>query len=326
MKNDILYKIKSVVIGHAVGDALGLPAEFASRKELCDAPVTDMEGYGTYPYPPGTWSDDTSMALAALDSLANGKIDFDEIMGNFRKWLEGDAYTPSGECFDIGRTTVMSILNYFAHKKTADTCGMTDEFSNGNGSLMRIYPFVLFWKYGKSGCKLTKLVHKASALTHAHERSKIACGIYAWVLSVLLLRPSKIYVSHALYRARRTYQDYAEFHSFERIFDISGFYNLDESEIRSSGYVVDTLEAAIWCLINTNSYRECVLKAVNLGEDTDTVAAVAGSLAGALYGYDAIPEEWKNALLRREYIEDMCQMACECWKNRKYIKENYEKN
>ena len=111
--NTIKNKMISVMIGHAVGDALGVPAEFASREEMDANPVTDMEGFGTYPYPAGTWSDDTSMSLAALDSLADDKVDWDEIMNNFGKWLEDGEYTPSGEAFDVGRTCLNAIISYF---------------------------------------------------------------------------------------------------------------------------------------------------------------------------------------------------------------------
>ena len=103
-----------------------------------------------------------------------------------------------------------------------------------------------------------------------------------------------------------------EFDHFKRIF-ADDFEALPEEKIKSTGYVVDTLEAALWCLLTTESYRECVLKAVNLGGDTDTVAAVAGGLAGALYGIEGIPEEWLNTLIKREYIEEICERAAVCW-------------
>ena len=126
----MLEKIKSVIIGHAVGDALGVPVEFASREELDKAPVTDMEGFGTYPYPAGTWSDDTSMSLAALDSLASGEINWDDIMNNFGKWLYKDEYTPSGEMFDVGGTCLNAIDNYFTKGTKATESGEVGERSN----------------------------------------------------------------------------------------------------------------------------------------------------------------------------------------------------
>ena len=317
------YKIKSVILGHAVGDALGVPVEFASRKELEEAPVEAMEGFGTYPYPAGTWSDDTSMSLCALDSLSKGEIDWDEIMQNFVAWLEHDEYTPTGEMFDAGTTCVTAIENYISGKTTATESGEKGERSNGNGSLMRINPFVLF-EYFK-GTFNVETIHTASALTHAHERSKMACGIYAFVLWELLKAPSKGAIRKGLCKASRFYRDCDEVRSYYKMLfrriglteihyeDPDTFQKATIDEIKSSGYVVDTIEAAIWCLMNTHSYKECVLTAVNLGDDTDTVAAVAGGLAGALYGYDSIPKEWLDTLARRDYIEEMCEHACDIW-------------
>jgi ADP-ribosylglycohydrolase len=309
-----LHSMKSVMIGHAVGDALGVPVEFCGRDELDESPVTDMRGFGSYPVPAGAWSDDTSMTLAALDSLATGKVDYDEIMENFVRWCSEDAYTPTGEMFDIGRTCLTAIRNYLATDgKPALECGLNDEHSNGNGSLMRIHPFVLY-AFAKNlpFVEWLKLVRNGSAITHAHDRSELGCLIYAFVLYHLLADPSMGAIENALARAECHLRDCAEMPYYSRIFK-SNFASLTRDEIKSTGYVVDTLEAALWCLMTTTDYKSCVLKAVNLGEDTDTVAAVAGGLAGALYGYDSIPKEWRDTLIKRDYIEELCQTACNNW-------------
>ena len=313
-EDPIYVKIKSVMLGHAVGDALGVPVEFCTREELQTNPITGMRGFGTYPYPEGCWSDDTSMSLAALDSLTTGKLDFDDIMARFGEWYYNDAYTPTGEMFDVGNTCSFAIENYFADKKSIDKCGLSGERSNGNGSLMRIHPFVLY-AYAKnlSDKEWMDIIEQASAITHRHERSRIGCLIYAFILLYLLTYPTKGIIKNALSRVEHYLHDRLEFSHYKRIFE-PGFAELPLEEIKSSGYVVDTLEAALWCLLNTNSYRECVLKAVNLGDDTDTVAAVAGGLAGALYGCDAIPTEWLNTLQRRDYIEEMCKKAGAAWR------------
>ena len=174
---------------------------------------------------------------------------------------------------------------------------------------MRIYPFVFMSFFDVSRrSKLDETVSEASALTHAHERSRLCCKIYARVLEALLRAPSKESVERALSEASERYADSAELGAFSRVLG-GGLASLDVREIKSGGYTVDTLEAALWCLLTTDGYAECVLRAVNLGEDTDTVAAVAGSLAGALYGYGAIPERWIKTLLRRELIEEICDRA-----------------
>ncbi len=312
----MLEKIKAVMIGHAVGDALGVPVEFADREELTDAPVTQMEGYGTYPYPAGTWSDDTSMSLAALDSLGKGKIDWEEIMENFYQWYTEGKYTATGETFDIGQSCMEALLKYSVMEGKATECGGASENSNGNGSLMRIHPFTLFIEYCKCSGDWQDIIYNASALTHAHPRCKIACGIYTVIMHRLLENPTKESLLQGLSDAEGKYRNHPEFHHYKRIFQ-PNFKDLPNQEIESTGYVVHTLEAALWCLMTTDNYKDCVLKAVNLGEDTDTVAAIAGGMAGALYGYDAIPKEWRDTLLKRDYIEDMCNSAYSTWKQPK---------
>lgn len=270
---DIAKKIKSVVLGHAVGDALGVPVEFCEREALDENPVTDMVGYGTYPYPAGSWSDDTSMSITALDSLADGKLNFDDIMIRFGEWYYNDKYTPTGEMFDVGNTCSFAIDNYFAYHKPIGVCGLAGERDNGNGSLMRIHPFALMaWCRSELRGDWETIIEKASALTHAHERSKLGCKIYTLILFHLLDHPSRASVKLALNMARCRYIANPEYCHYKRLLT-TGFERLPRDEIKSTGYVVDTLEAAVWCLLTTNSYRECVLKAVNLGDDTDTVAA-----------------------------------------------------
>ena len=175
---------------------------------------------------------------------------------------------------------------------------------------MRIHPIALLAWCTNSHWETT--VEKASSLTHAHERSKLACKIYTLILFSLLDNPCKDSVKIALSEAMERYKTSTEYKCYSRLFSYD-FEKLPKEKIKSSGYVVDTLEAAIWCVLTTNTYRECVLKAVNLGDDTDTVAAVAGGLAGALYGYDGIPKEWIGSLKRKNYIEKICEQSAKNW-------------
>lgn len=311
---DILERIEACIIGHAVGDALGVPVEFSYRAQLDKNPVTDMIGFGTYNMPKGSWSDDTSMTLAALDSLKNGKLDYDEIMCNFCDWYYRDKYNPTGKLFDIGGTCRTAIENYHDFSLSTDKCGINSIDSNGNGSLMRIIPFILYIKYCLRGEIKDNLdiVYKGSALTHAHERSRVACGIYAFILSELLDNSQKDSIDKGLQFAKQFYSYSSEYETFSRLFE-EDFINVGRDEIKSSGYVVDSLEAAVWCLLNSSSYKECVLKAVNLGRDTDTTAAIVGGLAGALYGFNAIPSEWRATLLRMNFIIDLCTISATKW-------------
>ena len=299
-----LKDFKAVVIGAAIGDALGVPVEFSSREELKNKPLTDMMGYGTYNMPPGTWSDDTSMCLATLDAFTIGDVCFEKIMDNFIKWYKLNKFTPTNYTFDIGGTTSLALEKYIKDKYVFS--GLSDEHSNGNGSLMRIYPFVLFANIkGYSFLDTTNLIIKGSKLTHAHEASIVGCLIYYFILEHLINEKSKDAIKLGLKKAKSYLKDYKELSRYYRLFS-SDFINLKEEDIKSSGYIVDTLEASIWCVLNSNSYEECVLKAVNLGLDTDTTGTIAGSLAGILYGYDTINKNWKEKLIKREYIEKLC--------------------
>ncbi len=308
MQNDIL----SGILGACIGDILGVPVEFMSRKELVENPVIDLREYGTHNQPKGTWSDDTSMTLCTIDSLATG-LNYDDMMQKFSLWLNQAEYTPHGEAFDIGNTTYKAIENY-TNGEGAPSCGGDSEYDNGNGSLMRILPisFYLYKKYGTeiANDEAMSIIHRVSSLTHRHKRSHIACGIYIHIaVFIMSERNLQLAIDKGIQHAFQYYQElphYAEeLNHFYRLWD-SDFSHLPSEKINSSGYVVDTLEAAIWCLENTKSYQECVLKAVNLGEDTDTVAAVAGGFAGLYYGINGIPEEWFHAVVNREFIEALC--------------------
>ena len=300
--------------GLMVGDALGVPAEFKSRSQLKINPITDMVGFGTHNQEAGTWSDDTSMMLATLDSLCKGSVDYDDIMQRFCDWLCcNKLYTPHGSVFDVGMVCRNAVMNYRSGVDALE-CGETDEFSNGNGSLMRILPAVLFvLRDGAPAEKGLQVIHNISKLTHAHPISLAGCGIYTFLVEELLkANPDAALVTvlqKGIDRAFFFYENDEEndwasaLHQFHRLEELTDFVNLKEEEIRSTGFVVHTLEAALWCLLTTTSFKECVLKAVNLGGDTDTVAAVAGSLAGYVYGQNGIPQEWMSKLSRFEWLE-----------------------
>lgn len=303
--------VRSAVLGLAIGDAMGVPVEFQSREALQENPVADYRGFGSHPVPEGTWSDDTSMTLATLDSLCDG-VNEDDLMRRFCKWKNENAYTATGEVFDMGITTHDALVR-FENGMSPLECGSRGEQDNGNGALMRILPAALYCKYqmaGKPLCEQMEVIHRISALTHAHPRSEMGCGIYAIILMHLADAPVLEEIFPALCEARDYYQAQPAFQKelshYARLFE-PGFAALPANAIRTSGYVVSTLEAAIWCLLNTSSYAECILKAVNLGYDTDTVAAVAGGLAGCLYGEEGIPGSWVRGLRKKEDLFELCK-------------------
>lgn len=308
MSNNVL----SGVMGLVVADALGVPVEFQDRQVLKQNPVENMRSFGTYNQPAGTWSDDSSMTLALLDSLKDG-LDYKDIMDKFLAWYEEGAYTPHGDMFDIGIGTSQALRRYKSGIGPLQSGGASER-DNGNGSLMRILPVLFYFqdKFGRDfldGEEAFELIHNISALTHAHKRSKIACGIYISI-GHYLTRDNSLEgaIEKGMKKAFAFYRDHKEFKDnlvyYSRLED-KDFKDLGEDEIKSGGYVVDCLEASIWCLLNTDSYKAAVLKAVNLGSDTDTTGAVTGGLAGLFYGYESIPKEWLNVIARKEWIEEL---------------------
>ena len=278
-------KMKSGIIGFAVGDALGVPVEFLHRDILQKHPINEMIGYGSHNVPEGTWSDDTSLIVATMDSIKeNGNINFADIMYKFTEWMNLAKYTATDKLFDIGISTRKAISN-FEKGNDAINCGTKGINENGNGSLMRILPFVYYLKFSNlSEEEKTTLINQASSLTHAHEISQLGCKIYADYVTLLLDGNDK---EQALEQLKKI--DYNKYYAdtsieaYQRILK-KDLKSLNIDQIRSSGYVVDTLEASLWCTIKNDSYESTVITAVNLGEDTDTIGAITGSLNGIIYG------------------------------------------
>ncbi len=298
-------KVLGGLVGLCVGDALGVPVEFKSRSYLKRNPVRDMIGYGAHNQPPGTWSDDSSLALCLAESLCHG-FDLKDVAEKFVKWLFEGYWTPHGVVFDVGRTTRKAI------KRLRDgveplKAGLDGEYSNGNGSLMRILPLAFYVEKLEPECQF-ELAHEVSCLTHRHPRSQMACGIYVQ-FAVQLLKgkaPCEAY-SKTREIALEYYKKEPFCHElprFSRILE-GNIAGIDEDGIKSSGYVIDTLEASLWCLLTSNTFSEAVLKAVNLGCDSDTTGAVTGGIAGIYYGFRNIPNNWVEALARKEDILEL---------------------
>ena len=294
-------KIKNSIIGLVLGDALGVPVEFKSREELDRNPIEDMIGYGTYNQPPGTWSDDSSMTLVTIESLIKG-YDPQNIMKGFCRWAHDGHMTPYGKTFDIGNTTAKACRKY-KHIKDISTSGETSEFSNGNGSLMRILPVSICFAHDSEKIIIEKSF-EVSSLTHNHIRSKVACALYSLIVSELF-KGKNLY--EALANANRIISSHIpeeEKIHYKRITDFE-ILQLNRSAVKSSGYVIDTLEASLWCLFNSSGYEEAVLKAINLGHDTDTTAAVTGGLAGIIFGLDSVSSKWIKSLAKLDNIETL---------------------
>lgn len=289
------------MMGLVVGDALGCPVQFHSRIEIRNrirGPVTGMETGGVYNMPEGTWTDDSSMAIATMASIIDeGSVNPTDIMEQFVRWEYDGKYTPFGKAFDQGSTCTKAILNYVRNHDT-QTCGCTGERSNGNGALMRIMPVCLCYydrqkEDNVSDEEAIEAIHLISGLTHNHLRSKICCGIYYFCVRSIIdgitgyladmekwegmqgkssaEQPSKPTLTELLQAGiddgmkyyGRDIKNLTELSYIGRLFHLSEFREVPEEKIKASGYVIDTIEAVFWCLITTGSFKECLLKAVN---------------------------------------------------------------
>jgi len=305
MKNTI----ESGLFGLAVGDAVGVPVEFKSRTYLKENPVTEMFGFGTQHQSPGTWSDDSSLAFCLAESLSK-EYDLFDIARNFVKWYSAELWTPHGRVFDIGIATTHAIHN-IAKGHQPELCGGFCEEDNGNGSLMRILPLVFYLQKENNPEFIYQKVKAVSSITHAHFRSVFACFIYVMYCLEILKDKDKFEAYKEMQNTVSVFLEDKKFNSteiqlFDRILknDISIY---SENQIYSSGYVLHSLEASLWSFLNSDSYEETILKAVNLGEDTDTTGAIAGGLAGIYYGIENIPKKWIENLVRTNDIKDLAE-------------------
>jgi ADP-ribosylglycohydrolase len=303
---DIKNKIYAGIIGHAIGDALGVPVEFSDRIMLQHFPVSDMVGFGTHNQPAGTWSDDTSMEIALMQSIIDCKsINYDDIMKKFTDWLFHDKFTATDVTFDVGGTCSRAIRKYDSTKNW-QTCGCDDDRSNGNGSLMRILPVAFIcYSYKLHGDERYRLVRDISSLTHAHEISVLGCYIYVNFICNLLDDEDKFTAYKHTQEADYSMFSTSALDAYRRILK-ENISERSEDEIRSSGYVVSSLEAALWSLLTSDDYASATLKAVNLGSDTDTVGAITGSMAGIVYP-ESIPQKWIDKLQRASYLSQLIE-------------------
>jgi ADP-ribosylglycohydrolase len=308
----ILDHALDILLGVAVGDALGVPVEFLSRESIQKNPVTGMTGYGTHMQSPGTWSDDSSLTFCLAEMLAEG-YDLQRLADKFVWWYDQNYWTAHGEVFDVGIAT-SGAINQLKKGVSPVLAGGSSEYSNGNGSLMRILPLALYVRNMPIAEKF-RVVSDVSSLTHAHIRSVLACFIYIEMALQLINGLDKMSAyNETVVQVNQFIHQHdvcstEERDRFHRIlvnpigdFEIRPIYEHTIDEIASDGYVVSTLEAAFWCLMTTDSYEEAVLAAVNLGKDTDTTAAVTGGLAALLYGHKSIPEKWLAVLARHDDI------------------------
>ncbi len=316
---DYIQSSKSALYTAIAGDALGVPVEHSARHELTLCAVKNMLGYGRYDQPKGTWSDDTSMTLCTIEVLSRG-YDVEALGQKFCGWIFDGEWTPWGYVFDSGITTFTALDKIRNDGVSAKASGGDSEDDNGNGSLMRMLPAALYFVDEETE-EYLKRIHEVSAITHAHPRAMMGCGIYACIVKELLKSNDK----KAAFRAGvKTALEHYQFNDafapqlrhFGRILS-HGVEDLDRQSISSSGYVVHTLEAALWCFLRHDNAADILLEAVNLGLDTDTTGCVAGGLAGLFHGLEGVPADWLNSLARKEEIDTRIEQFSQALASRK---------
>ncbi|MFY0253595.1 ADP-ribosylglycohydrolase family protein [Chitinophaga sp. 30R24] len=302
-------QITGAFYGIAIGDALGVPVEFKTRSFLSENPITTLTGFGCWNQPPGTFSDDTSLTFCTAESLIAG-YDIHTMAQTFVRWAQFGYWGAHNEVFDIGHTTRRA-LQRVAVGTSPFVSGGFEEFENGNGSLMRMMPLAFYLVKENDIHQRYQTVKEVSGITHQHFRSVLGCFIYVEFLRHLLSLKN---LQHAYAQMQRSVNAYlhmqpfnpAEVKYYERILQ-QQIAAVPVQQIDSSGYVVHTLESALWCLLNTNTYESCVLAAVNLGGDTDTTGAVAGAIAGLHYGINQIPAAWIEQVAQSAAIKQLAQ-------------------
>jgi ADP-ribosyl-[dinitrogen reductase] hydrolase len=293
---DLRERYHGALLGLAVGDAVGTTVEFSPRSTF--PPVTDMTGGGPFHLAPGQWTDDTSMALCLAASLVEkGDFDARDQMDRYCAWMQHGYMSSTGSCFDIGVTTSAALRNYL--KSQEPYSGSTDPRASGNGSLMRLAPVPMF--YYPDIAAAIRLSGESSRTTHAAPECVDACRYFAFLLCQAFTGQEK--------EALLALPEDAPFNPplAPKIAALAtgDYQSKPRDRIVGNGYVVNSLEAALWSFATTDSYQDAILTAVNLGDDADTTAAICGQIAGAYYGVSAIPATWLAKVALRAEIEDL---------------------
>ncbi len=278
----------------AVGDAVGTTVEFKPRGSF--PPVTDMTGGGPFGLQAGKWTDDTSMALCLAESLVSKQgFDARDQMARYLNWYRWGYWSSTGTCFDIGNT-VREALEIFERSEFPYS-GSVSRSAAGNGSLMRLAPIALF--FHPNMADVVNFATQSSRTTHGASEAVESCQLLAYILARCLLGTPKDQILRA--------SDLALAEPAVAGLAAGAYRNKRDDQIAGTGYAVASLEAALWCFDRTESFGEAILKAVNLGDDADTTAAIVGQIAGAFYGVEGIPAHWLEHLWLKDSIVGLAE-------------------
>ena len=298
----VLDRFAGALVGLAVGDALGTTLEFKHPGSF--RPIDDMVGGGPFGLAPGQWTDDTSMAMCLAESLIErGRFDPTDQMERYVRWWREGHWSSTGRCFDIGRTTVGALSAFL--RSANPYAGSTAERSAGNGSLMRLAPVPMFFEDDAE--RAIAMAGESSRTTHGTAMAVDACRYFAALLIGALRGESKETLLAARYTPVKGLWEQAPLHPRVDAVAAGSFRHKSPPEIRGTGLVIDTLEAALWAFATTDDFTAGALAAVNLGDDADTTGAVYGQIAGAYYGVQSIPEAWRSRLTRGEEIGSIAE-------------------
>ena len=288
------------LIGLATGDALGTTLEFQAPGTF--EPITDLVGGGPFGLEPGQWTDDTSMALCLAESLVErGGFDPRDQMERYVRWWREGHWSSTGRCFDIGNATRAALARF---ERTGEPfAGSTDPNTAGNGSLMRLAPIAI--AYGHDPAEAVRLAGESSRTTHGAREAVDACRYFASLLVGAMRGVPKEQLLSPRYEVVPGLWDEAPLVATIDEVATGSFEEKEPPEIRGTGHVVRTLEAALWAFDRTDDFRRGALKAVNLGNDADTTGAVFGQMAGASYGAPAVPDDWRRRIARGREITSL---------------------
>lgn len=294
----LIDRYRGCLLGLATGDAVGTTLEFKPPGTF--TPIKDMIGGGPFALEPGEWTDDTSMALCLAESLIEQhRFDPTDQLQRYLQWYQVGHLSSTGQCFDIGNT-VHSALRRF--ERTGEPyCGSTDPYTAGNGSIMRLAPVPLF--FAQNPEEAIKMSAESSRTTHGAETAIDACRYLGGLIVGAVKGASREELLSSHYSPIPNYWDENPLVDEIDAIAAGSFKHRQPPEIRGTGYVVESLEAALWAFYHSQSFEEGCLLAVNLGDDADTTGAVYGQIAGAFYGERGIPQSWRDKLAHYDLIE-----------------------
>ncbi len=302
-----MYRVKEGIIGCAIADALGTITKNQDRNYLLEHPVLKMGPCIKKGLPKGTWGDSTSLMLAVTSAITKKGLNYDYIAENCVSWFTSNKFCAVNESFGIGKTTLKSLIRFTQREHKAYDCGESSINDNGNSSLKMMLPLIYYFHANKESKEKTyDAIKKLCSITHRHEISICACYIYVHYLLFLLNGNNK----YAAIKKIKTI-DYSMFSNntlkfFSRIL-VGNIYELDIDEIKSSSFVVDTLECVLWCFIKSDNYKDCIIATTNIGGDTSAIGALAGAIAGIYYGTNKIPKDWYENVRKKDYLIDISE-------------------